>query len=95
MKIPAKAVSIFESIAQGGVASAIFNLFMGRSTFFAIVFVTVGIIGFFEGKDLTSFAAFVTAMQGLVVLHSWKEDVRDQKAAELELRKSQSNAQNQ
>jgi hypothetical protein len=64
---------------NGGVISAFFNFFLGRCTFFAIVFAIIGIIGWFKGRDLTSYALFVTAIQGLLVLHSWKQDVAEQK----------------
>ena len=65
-------------LASGGVASAFFNVFQGRCTFAAICFSVVGIYGWLQGRDLTSFALFVTAVQGLLVLHSWKEDVAEQ-----------------
>jgi len=64
--------------AEGGVASTFFNLFQGRCTFAAICFSIAGVYGWLHGKDLTSFALFVTSVQGLLVLHSWKEDVAEQ-----------------
>lgn len=67
-----------QSLAAGNVASTFFNMFQGRCTFAAICFSTAGIYGWLHGKDLTSFALFVTAVQGLLVLHSWKEDVSEQ-----------------
>jgi hypothetical protein len=89
MKIPAKAKSIIQSILAGGVASTIFNLFMGRCTTAAIIFSIIGIYGWFKGHDIAAFATFIGSIQALLVLHSWKEDVHERKMAELELRKGQ------
>ncbi len=74
MKIPDKVAKAFQAATQAGVIAPLFNMFQGRCTFFAIVFSIVGIIGWIKGKDLTSYALFVTAIQGLLVLHSWKEE---------------------
>lgn len=59
---------------QWGLVPAFFDFFQGRATTFALAFTAVGIWGFIRGKDLTSFALFVTAIQGLVFCHSVKED---------------------
>lgn len=68
-----------QTLTTGGVASTFFNIFEGRCTFAAICFSVAGVYGWLNGRDLTSFALFVTAVQGLLVLHSWKEDVAEQK----------------
>jgi len=79
MKIPDKVGKAFQAVTQAGVIAPLFNAFQGRCTFFACLFTIVGIYGWLHGKDLTSYALFVTAIQGLLVLHSWKEDVAEQK----------------
>ena len=79
MKIPDKAIKVFQTVTQSGAISPLFNMFQGRCTFFAICFTIVGIAGWLKGKDLTSYSLFVTAIQGLLVLHSWKEDVAEQR----------------
>ena len=53
-----------QTLTTGGVASTFFNIFEGRCTFAAICFSVAGVYG---------------AVQGLLVLHSWKEDVAEQK----------------
>lgn len=79
MKIPDKVVKAFQTVTKSGAIAPVFNMFQGRCTFFAIVFTIVGILGWLKGKDLTSYALFVTAIQGLLVLHSWKEDIAEQR----------------
>jgi len=65
---------------NGGAASKFFSIFMGRCTFFAIIFSIVGLYGWLVlARDLTSYALFVTAIQGLLVLHSWKSDIMELK----------------
>lgn len=71
--------ALAKSVTNGGAAAAFFGIFQGRCTFAAIVFSGVGIYGWLQGKDLTTFAAFVTVIQGLLVVHSWKEDVAEQR----------------
>jgi hypothetical protein len=61
------------SLEYGPVA-AFFSFWQGRCTFFACLFTVVGIWGFIHHYDLTSFALFATAIQGLLVAHSIKED---------------------
>ena len=78
MKFPTKLVSAFQSTITGSVASGFFGIFQGRCTFAAICFSVAGVYGWLHGRDLTSFALFVTAVQGLLVVHSWKEDVAEQ-----------------
>ena len=74
-----KVQDIARRALNGGAISQFFNFFMGRCTFFAIVFTIIGLYGWLIlGRDLTSYALFVTAIQGLLVLHSWKEDVAEQ-----------------
>lgn len=68
-----------QNLFTGGVVSTFFNIFQGRCTFAAICFSVAGVYGWLHGKDLTSFALFVTAVQGLLVLHSWKEDLAEQR----------------
>lgn len=94
MKIPAKVQTVVQGILAGGIASSIFNLFMGRCTFAAIVFSAIGIYGWLHGKDIAAFATFIGSIQALLVLHSWKEDVHERKMAELELQKGHDNGQN-
>jgi uncharacterized membrane protein YedE/YeeE len=72
------AKAVVQRVVTGGAASTFFNIFQGRCTFAAICFSTAGVYGWLHGRDLTSFAMFVTAVQGLLVLHSWKEDVAEQ-----------------
>ena len=82
MKIPDKAVKIFQSAISGHVASGFFGLWQGRCTFFAIAFSVVGCYGWLKGRDLTSFAVFAGAIQGLLLAHSAKEDWNAQKQAQ-------------
>ena len=80
MKIPDKAAKIFQSASSGNVASAFFGLWQGRCTFFALAFSVVGAYGWLKvGRDLTSFALFAGAIQALLLAHSYKEDVANQK----------------
>ena len=76
------------AVVNGGIAAFIFNLFLGRCTFAAVIFSIIGVYGWLHGRDLTSYAVFVTAIQGLLVLHSAKEDY-------FEDRRMQSEIQNQ
>lgn len=76
--IKTRLVAAVFALSSGTVASTFFNMFQGRCTFAAICFSTAGVYGWLHGRDLTSFALFVTAVQGLLVLHSWKEDVAEQ-----------------
>ncbi len=69
---------------QLGIVGALFNFFQGRATTFAIVFTIVGIILAFKGKLDANFVALIAAIQALIVVHSWKEDVHDQRMARLE-----------
>jgi hypothetical protein len=71
-----------QKISTNGVVAPIFNLFQGRCTFFAIVFSIVGIVLAFRGKLDANYAMFITAIQGLLVLHSWKEDIAEQRESE-------------
>ena len=84
MKIPEYFVKHFEQFQNLGVMASIFNFLQGRATAFAIVFTVVGIKLAFMGKLDANYALFVTAIQGLVVAHSWKEDIHDQRMARLE-----------
>lgn len=67
------------SIQQSGVAASFFNFFQGRTTAFAIVFTIVGIRLAFTHRLTADYSLFVGAIQSLVTLHSWKEDVNAQK----------------
>lgn len=70
-----KAISIGQQAIQGNLASKFFGLWMGRCTFFAIIFSIVGCYGWLVlGRDLTSFAVFAGAIQTLLVIHSGKQD---------------------
>lgn len=71
---------VIQSFTTGGVASAFFGIFQGRCTLAAICFAVVGVWGWLHGKDLTSYSIFVAAIQGLLVLHSWKSDVAEQRS---------------
>ncbi len=84
--IQTKVSAIAGSLVSGNVASTFFNIFQGRCTFAAICFSVTGIYGWLHGRDLTSFALYVTAIQGLLVLHSWKEDVAEQRQVRQERR---------
>lgn len=75
----------FTSLTTGGVLAAIFGIFQGRCTFAAIGFSGIGIYGWLHGKDLTSFSIFVASIQALLVLHSWKSDIHEQRTARLEM----------
>ena len=84
MQLSPKVQAKLQDAMTGGIVSRFFNFFMGRCTFAAIIFSIVGIIGWVKGRDLTSYALFVTAIQGLLVLHSWKSDIAEQKQAQLQ-----------
>lgn len=73
-----KAGQAFQTATKAGAIAPLFNIFQGRCTFFACLFSSTGVYGWLHGKDLTSYALFVTAVQGLLVLHSWKEDASEQ-----------------
>ena len=76
MKIPDWAAKRVQSALSGNAAVGFFKLFMGRCTFFAIAFSVVGCYGWLvKARDLTSFAMFAGAIQGLLLAHSYKEDV--------------------
>lgn len=79
-------VQTVESTYKGlGLTASFFTFFQGRATAFAIVFSTVGIIGFFKHYDLTSYAAFVAAIFTGVVGHSIKEDYFEYRHRQLSL----------
>ena len=63
----------------GRVAASIFSIFNGRCTLAAICFSVVGVWGWLHGKDLTSYSVFVGTIQALLVAHSWKEDIAEQR----------------
>jgi hypothetical protein len=63
-----------KSSLQYGPIAALFTVFQGRCTFFAIVFTVAGIWGFVHHYDLTSYALFVGAIFTGLVAHSTKED---------------------
>jgi hypothetical protein len=80
MKIPEKVAKLFQSAINGNVAAKFFGLWMGRCTFFSIVFSVVGLYGWLRlNRDLTSFALFAGAIQALLLAHSYKQDVASQK----------------
>ncbi|HZS43340.1 MAG TPA: hypothetical protein VFA52_03955 [Candidatus Paceibacterota bacterium] len=68
----------FVALTNRSLVAPIFNLFSGRCTFFAIVFTVVGIKLALIGKLDANYALFVGAIQSLLVLHSWKEDIAEQ-----------------
>jgi hypothetical protein len=74
-----KAGRAFQAVTKAGAIAPLFNVFQGRCTFFACVFAFTGVYGWLHGKDLTSYALFVTSIQGLLVLHSWKSDIAEQR----------------
>jgi hypothetical protein len=78
MSLKDRAAKVFQAATTGGVASSFFGLFQGRCTFFAISFSIIGCYGWLQGRDLTSFAVFAGAIQGLLIAHSWKEDIAEQ-----------------
>lgn len=85
----------------GGATANFFNFFQGRATFFAIVFLIMGIAfavvtmwGFIHGKDVTGLASVITAMaafmgalQALMFVHSAKEDWNDYKHRQLDMQR--------
>ena len=79
MILKSKMLGTIQQLTTGNAASTFFNVFQGRCTFAAICFSVAGVYGWLHGKDLTSFALFVTSVQGLLVLHSWKEDIAEQR----------------
>lgn len=89
MRIPGIVKRAEDNLRQSGVVGSIFNFFQGRATAFAIVFSIVGIVLAFMGKLDANFSLFVGSIQALVFAHSWKEDVRDQKEAELNLKRKE------
>lgn len=60
----------------------IYRFLGGRSTFFALVFTTSGVVLAFQGKLTGVFVALVGAIQALVFAHSAKEDHYCQKMRE-------------
>ena len=77
--------SLGQAVLNGAIASTIFNLCLGRFTFFAVIFSIVGIYGWLHlGRDLSSYALFVGAIQSLVAVHSMHEDYRDYKNNQLQ-----------
>lgn len=68
--------------------AGLFDFFLGRSTFFGIVFTIIGIILAFLGKLTMEYVALVGAIQALVFCHSWKEDVNEQRLAAEETKKN-------
>jgi hypothetical protein len=89
----AKLQAATQAILNGGAASTIFNLFLGRFTFAAIVFSIVGIYGWLHlGRDLTSYALFVGAIQALLAVHSFKEDHFAFKNRQLDMQQGTNNA---
>jgi hypothetical protein len=92
-------------LLSGGATARFFNFFQGRSTFFAIVFLLMGIVfaiitvwGFLRGKDvtglasvITSMAAFMGALQAILFAHSAKEDWNDFKHRQLDIQEKQQN----
>ena len=56
-----------------GPIGQMFTVFQGRSTFFAILFATIGIILAFKGKLDANYSLMVAAIQGMVVAGSIKE----------------------
>lgn len=57
----------------------IFNFLGGRATAFAIFFTIAGTTLAFMGHLDASYVALITAIQGLVFAHSWKEDYMEHK----------------
>lgn len=90
MKIKNILKKVEGEVQESGVVASLFNFFQGRATAFAILFSAVGICLAFMGKLDANFALFVAAIQALVFAHSWKEDVRDQKEAEMDLKRKTS-----
>jgi hypothetical protein len=82
MTFDSKVAPLIRNLTTGATASAFFSIWQGRCTFAAICFSITGIYGWLHGRDLTSFALFVTAVQGLLVLHSWKEDIAEQRGVQ-------------
>ena len=73
-----------EEVQTSGVVAAIFRVFQGRSTTFATVFTVCGIILAFLGKLTANYAMMVTAIQGLVVVGSVKEDWHQQEMSKIQ-----------
>jgi hypothetical protein len=74
-----------QSIKQSGVVAAVFNVFQGRFTTFAILFTVVGIRLAFMGKLDANYALFIAAIQSLIAVHSFKEDWHEQRMEQLKL----------
>jgi hypothetical protein len=65
-------------LISGDVASALFGVFQGRCTFFALAFSAVGCYGWLVlGRDLSSFALFAGAIQALLVVRSASQDYHE------------------
>ena len=86
MNIPSVLKNAAANLQQSGVVASLFNFFQGRATAFAILFAGVGIRLAFMGKLDANYALFVTAIQGLVFAHSFKEDLHEERMAALEKR---------
>ena len=56
---------------------AFFNIFTGRSTFFALFFAVTGFILAWYGRLTGHYVELIAALQGYVLFHSVKEDLRD------------------
>jgi len=68
-----------QALVSGAVSGAFFSIFQGRCTLAAICFSIVGVYGWLNGKDLNTFTVFVGTIQSLLLLHSWKEDMAEQR----------------
>jgi hypothetical protein len=101
MMLVDRAKKLLRTFSTGEPASAFFGIFQGRVTFFAILYGIVGIglvgvavWGIVRGRDISQVAAIIAALAGFfgalqtaLVAHSWKEDIHEQRMAELEVRR--------
>jgi hypothetical protein len=77
----------FKNSMQYGPVAAIFNLFQGRATFFAVVFTISGITLAFLGKLTADFVGLVGSIQALIFAHSIKEDYYDFRHRQLDIQR--------
>lgn len=77
-------VNVAKEDISVGLVPAVFNFFNGRATAFALAFFVCGTFLAFEGKLTTAYVGLATSLQALILAHSFKEDVHEQRMARLE-----------
>jgi hypothetical protein len=70
------------AIKSYGLVGSLFGVLQGRSTAFALAFAICGIWLAFLGKLTAEYVALIGAIQSLIVIHSYKEDLANQAQAQ-------------